>query len=121
MNYSAPASGLPTYVTGPSKLVEPYSLRTNASVFAPIDGGVVNAAVDGVVTGFQSGSEGLRDVGTVTVEIPPGGVGEVDFFVLGPPPSAASADIVPALELTPGVNPWVESADVLRPCVPSGN
>ena len=121
MNYPAPSSGLPAYVTGPSRLVSPYSLRTNVSVFAPIEGGVVNAAVDGVVTGFQLGSEGLRDVGTVTVEIPPGGVGEVDFFVLGPPSSDTSADIVPALELTPGVNPWVESADVFRPCVTSGN
>ncbi len=47
LNYSAPSSGLPAYVTGPAQLVEPYSLQTNVSVFAPVGGGVVNAMVDG--------------------------------------------------------------------------
>ncbi len=70
--------------------------------------------------GFQLGTEGALEVGTVTVVIEPGGVGEVDFSVLGPPPLGAAADIVPTLVLTPGVNPWVESVDPYRPCVSGG-
>ncbi len=121
LGYAAPTSGLPTYVAGSPGPGEPYSIQTNVSVFAPVGGSLINAMVDGVATGFQPGKEGALDVATVTVVIAPGGVGEVEFYVLGPPPLGTEADVTPALALTPGVNPWVESADSFRPCMPGEN
>ncbi len=77
MHSSAPASGLPKYVTGPMDLVKPYSIQTNVSVFAPFGGRVEHAVVDGVFTGPSVGVDGAIEVGTVTSVLKPGATSEI--------------------------------------------
>ena len=101
--------------------MEPYSIRDQRLRVRARRWRFVNATVDGVSTGFQPGQEGALDVGTVTVVIAPGGVGEVEFYVLGPPPSGTSADVNTALALTPGVNDWTETIAPYQPCVIGDN
>ncbi len=114
LHSTAPKSGLPIYVTGPKKLVEPYSIQNNVSVFAPVGGRVDHAVIDGVVTGIPLGKEGALEVGTVTSVVRPGATTVIKFNVLSP--ATGPGRITPDLVVTPGVNPWVESVGPYEPC-----
>ena len=120
LHSSAPPSGLPDYVTGPMRLVEPYSIRTNVSVFAPVGGRVEHAVVDGVVTGLSVGLDGGTEVGIVASDLKPGGTSEIVFSVLIPATAVSPVD--PELVVTPGVNPWAVSDEPYEPCrAPASN
>jgi hypothetical protein len=118
---TAPDAGLPAYVLGNARAGEPYVVQTNVSVFTPLGGGLVSARSDTTGTPMLRGVEDQREVGIVTVKVPPGAARTVTFTILGPAPSTGVPDgVTPALVLTPGVHPWQESVGPLASCaVPS--
>ncbi len=119
MTYDAPSTGLPQYVTGATKPGETYQLQTNVLLFAPSGGGVVGATRDGEAIDIGRGQDSLREVGTTTVVLEPGSTTELTFTVLGAAvPSGGPADVPPALEVTPGVNPVDASVGDYRTCTP---
>ena len=121
MNYDAPASGLPEYVTGGLKPGETYRLQTNVLLFAPAGGGVVGATRDGKDIDIGRGLDSSREVGTTTVVLEPGSSTELVFTVLGAAvPSGSPADVPPMLEVTPGVHPVEQSVGEYRTCPAGG-
>ena len=82
---------------------------------------MTGAQRDGKAIGMQTGTDGGRPVGAVTVEMSPGTSTELVFTVLPGPGAAADGVAVPALVLTPGVNPWRTSVDRFRACTTSAS
>ena len=79
LHYDAPADGLPHYVTG-AATDRANTLRTNVLVFAPVGGGLVSETQrDGAPVAIDRGEDHSREVGSVTVELLPGGVDAADL------------------------------------------
>lgn len=103
---TAPAAGLPAYVTGMRLSGDAYTSRTNVMVFSPTGGGVASVTVDGKEQEFGTGLERDRGVGVITVDLPPGGKATYDVTLqTGVLPVQGQA-IRPRLWTTPGVRPW---------------
>jgi hypothetical protein len=103
---TAPAAGLPAYVTGLKLGGEAYTVRTNVMVFSPVGGGVVDAAIDGKPVDFGTGSERDRQVGVITVDLPPGVTQTLDVTLQTGALPADAANVSPRLWTTPTVRPW---------------
>ena len=69
---TAPARGLPAYVTGLALSGDPYTSRTNVMVFSPTGGDIVDVKLGGTEQEFGTGLERNRSVGVFTVDLPPG-------------------------------------------------
>ncbi len=67
-----PPSGLPEYVIGLGLAGDPYTMRLNVSVFAPVGGGLVEARLDNRQIPVASGFERQRQVSMATLDIAPG-------------------------------------------------
>ncbi len=121
MNYDAPTDGLPEYVTQ-AQPGQPYTLKTNLLVFAPLGGGVISAQRDGQPLGIARGEDHSREVGTATIELLPQTSTEIVFTVVGPAGEIGGPnDVPPTLILTPGVNPWVTSVVDYQDCAVPGS
>ncbi len=113
---TAPAAGLPAYVTGLALSGDKYTSRTNVMVFSPTGGGVVGIAQDGKEVEFGAGIERGRGVGVFTVMLPPGSSKTYDVTIqTGVLPQAQGA-VSPRLWTTPGVRPWKASVAAGRRC-----
>jgi hypothetical protein len=113
---TAPARGLPAYVTGFALAGRKYTSRTNVMVFSPSGGGVVDVRVAGKEIDFGTGLERDRGVGVITVDLPPGSKRTYDITVqtgILPQPGGA---ISPRLWTTPGVHPWRTSVSTGLTC-----
>ncbi|GIF03795.1 DUF4012 domain-containing protein [Actinoplanes siamensis] len=105
---TAPRSGLSASVLGLGLAGDPYTTRTNVSVYSPAGGAVTGMRVDGAATSFGSGRDRRRAVGTVTLDVPAGGRRVLDVTLLSGSPGAR---VRPRLWLTPGVAPWAQLID----------
>lgn len=102
---AAPPSGLPEYVLGLGLGGDPYTMRTNAMVFSPAGGSLVDASLDGRTIGLGTGMERGRAVGITTVYLRPGQTSTLHVRMLTGVLSGTDR-VVPSLWVTPGVNPW---------------
>jgi hypothetical protein len=103
---SAPASKLPSYVTGLALSGDPYTVRTNVMIFSPTGGAVVDAALDGKPIDLGTGLERGRGVGVITVDLPPGSGKKLDVTLQTAELSVAQPVVAPRLWTTPTVRPW---------------
>jgi len=104
---TAPARGLPEWVTGLALSGDPYTSRTNVMVFSPTGGAIISVTLDGKPQDFGAGFERNRGVGVITVDLPPGESKTFDIAIEIGIPAAASQAIKPRLWTTPGVRPWL--------------
>jgi uncharacterized protein DUF4012 len=105
---TAPASGLPAPVLGMGLAGDPYTIRTNVSVFSPARGRLVGMRLDGVPVPAGTGLERGRMVGLLTVDLPPGGhrVIEADLLTAPLPTNLGGPAAAPDIWLTPAVRTW---------------
>ncbi|MEJ5944706.1 DUF4012 domain-containing protein [Pseudokineococcus basanitobsidens] len=101
LSSSAPALGLPRYVTG-TRVPEGErgTAVTNVMVYGPADGGIATVALDGEDVPFTSVDDRGRPVALVRVAVPPGGSATVTAGVAGLPRTGA-----PSLRVTPMAQP----------------
>ncbi len=116
LDYSAPASGLPTYVLGPSATGVPYLLRTNVMVFAPTGGQVTSVKVNGMTVQVRRGVDHGRQVGVVTVNQMPGQRATIDATLLAADPRDGLTTVNPRLVTTPGPRAWDNQAISYEAC-----
>jgi hypothetical protein len=117
---TAPASGLPEYVVGVAAAGEPYVLRTNMLVMAPLGGLVVAAERDGLTWPLAHGVDHAHPIATSTVDLAAGESTEIVVRVRTVPgTNAESVRAQPKVLLTPGVTPWDVSVEEFRTCRPS--
>jgi hypothetical protein len=108
MTSTAPASGLPAYVTGDK---EPYTLSTVVYVASPVKGGIVDVQVDGRLRPVNTQEVNGRAVSAFTVDLRPGQSADVTAYLVGP-----ALPGQPRLRVTPTVAPQRSAVDV-SPCV----
>jgi hypothetical protein len=113
---TAPKSGLSQYVLGGALAGDPYTVRTNVSVFAPTGGGVVAAWLDGTPAPIGTGVENARAVGIVTVDVPPASERHLEVTVLSGVPPTGRAHSMPELRTTPVVAHWKINIHSVRIC-----
>ncbi|GAB1643009.1 DUF4012 domain-containing protein [Krasilnikovia sp. MM14-A1259] len=113
---TAPAAGLPAYVTGLALSGDPYTVRTNAMVFSPVGGGIVGVTLDGKEVEFGSGVERERGVAVFTVDLRPGSSQTFDITIQAGDQTRANAAFTPRLWTTPGVRPWKTTVTAGTPC-----
>ncbi|GAA5179987.1 hypothetical protein GCM10023322_11250 [Rugosimonospora acidiphila] len=99
---TAPATGLPAAVTGLGLAGDPDTARIVTYLFSPAHGSLVDAKLDGVPVPLGSGTDHGRQVGVVSLDIPPGRSRVLDVNLLAPAVPSNTA----RLWLTPGVAPW---------------
>jgi hypothetical protein len=113
---TAPSSGLSKDVLGLGLAGEPYTIRTNISMFSSTGGAVRDAYLDGSQQSLVLGMERRRSVAIVTVDLKPGETRTVEAILLtGKPPAGAGPTLSPRLWTSPGVRPWalnVHSASI---------
>jgi hypothetical protein len=115
---TAPAGGLPPAVLGLALAGDPYTIRTNVSIFSPAGGALVDVRVDGEPAPVGTGTERERAVGILTVDLAPGASRTIEARLLtGKLPvdlarSAGSTDIW----LTPAVRTWHQQGDSALVC-----
>jgi hypothetical protein len=116
---TAPSSGLSKSVTGLALAGDPYTIRTNVSIYSPTGGTVMDERLDGARPPVKAGSERRRWVSIVTVDLKPGQSRTLEADLLtGIPPAGAGPTLQPRLWTSPGANPWkltVLPADDCRP------
>jgi hypothetical protein len=107
VNSTAPrADGLPDLVAdGRIGLVRGVA-RTNVLVFAPVDGAIQSATVDGKPLPLATGTERNRRVGYYTADLGPGDRSVVDLTVLTAELPGRAA-VTPQFWTTPTVTPWI--------------
>ncbi|MDI6101290.1 DUF4012 domain-containing protein [Actinoplanes sp. NEAU-A12] len=106
---TAPAKGLPAYVLGLGLAGDPYTTRTNVSVYTSTGGALVSMRLDGAAQAFGSGRDRRRAVGIVTVDVPPGKTRTLRATMLtGVPAGGYAGKVTPRLWLTPGIAPWTQ-------------
>jgi hypothetical protein len=103
---TAPAAGLPAYVTGLALAGQKYTSRTNVMIFSPTGGGVAGITRDGQEVPFGAGVERGRGVGVLTVELPPGSTQTYDVTLQSGVLPQRQGAVVPRLWTTPGIRPW---------------
>ncbi|HEV7896779.1 MAG TPA: DUF4012 domain-containing protein [Planosporangium sp.] len=114
---TAPRSGLSQDVTGLAMAGEPYTIRTNVSIFSPTGGTVTDARLDGAQAPLMTGVERRRWVAIVTVDLKPGSSQTLQVTMLtGIPPAGAGPMLSPRLWTSPGVNPWKVSVRPAEAC-----
>jgi hypothetical protein len=115
---TAPRSGLSEAVLGLGLSGDPYTIRTNVSVFSPTAGAIADATLDGAEAEMGTGVEHGRAVGIVTVDLPPGATKTLAVTLLtGPAPAVTQAGAVrPRLWTTPAVVPWKTDVTAGTPC-----
>jgi hypothetical protein len=107
---TAPKAGLSSYVLGLGLAGDPYTVRTNVSIYSPTGGTVLEAKLDGDKQPFGSGGDRRRAVGTVTVDLKPGTSRTLEVTMLtGVPANGYGPTVTPRLVTTPGVVPWPQS------------
>jgi hypothetical protein len=106
---TVPRTSLPEHVLGLRLGGDPYTVRTNVMVFAPVHGGIVDMRRDGVPVPFGAGTEHGRAVGVLTTYLTPGQHLTVDVGLLTA--AGAAGPVSPRLWVTPGVNDWQLSAE----------
>jgi hypothetical protein len=106
-------------VTGLALAGDPYTIRTNVSIYSPTGGTVMDERLDGARPPVKAGSERRRWVSIVTVDLKPGQSRTLEADLLtGIPPAGAGPTLQPRLWTSPGANPWkltVLPADDCRP------
>jgi hypothetical protein len=102
---TAPRTGLPRYVLGLGLAGDPYTARTNVSIFSPAGGALVDVRLDGDPVPVGVGLERGRAVGILTVDVPPGASRTLEADLLTAELPLASTTAA-RLWLTPGVTPW---------------
>jgi hypothetical protein len=106
---TAPKSGLPAYVLGLGLAGDPYTTRTNVSVYSPTGGALVSMTLDGRKQSFGAGRDRRRAVGIVTVDVRPGTTRILRVRLLsGVLPGGYAGKVTPRLRLTPGIAPWTQ-------------
>jgi hypothetical protein len=114
---TAPRSGLSSYVLGLGLAGDPYTIRTNVSVYSPTGGTILGMKLDRGERSFGSGRDRRRAVGIVTVDLRPGTERTLDVTMLtGVPAEGYRRTITPRLWTTPGVVPWAELIDSADGC-----
>jgi hypothetical protein len=112
---TAPRSGLPAYVLGLGLAGDPYTTRTNVSIYSPTGGTVVGMRLDGATQVFGSGRDRRRAVGIVTVDVRPRKHRTLEVSMLtGVPAGGYHGRVTPRLLTTPGITGWpqlTESGD----------
>ncbi len=116
LDYSAPTSGLPTYVLGPSVTGVPYLLRTNVMVFAPTGGQITSIKVNGKTVPVLRGVDHGRQVGVVTVNQMPGQQATINATLLAADPHDGLTAVNPRLVTTPGPRAWDNQASNYQAC-----
>jgi hypothetical protein len=99
-------------VTGLALSGEPYTARIIVYLFSPVRGSLVAARLDGTPAPLGSGVQGKRQVGVVSVDLPPGRSHVLDVSLLAPAVPANTAQ----LWLTPGVAPWTTHINSAPAC-----
>lgn len=116
---SAPASGLPDYVTGMAMGGEAIT-RTNVQIVAPVGGDVDELTLDGKrLTGFHGGQEAGRTILITTVDLAPGESKTVRAVIR----SGTLADGASGIELrtTPMAHPSEVTVGALPGCAARGH
>ena len=116
LHYTAPSAGLPAYVKGSECPAGRMRCRPTCWSSHQPAAGLVGASRDGVAVGIMRGDDHGIAVGSQTVVLDPGAWTELKVRVLGRPPTDTAAQRIPALQLTPGVNPWTVAVEPYPPC-----
>ncbi|MEU4423056.1 DUF4012 domain-containing protein [Actinoplanes sp. NPDC024001] len=104
---TAPKSGLSANVLGMGLAGDPYTIRTNVSVYSPTGGAIAGMRLDGARQPFGAGRDRRRAVGIVTVDLKPGTRRTLDVTMLtGVPAGGYGETVTPRLWTTPGLTPW---------------
>jgi uncharacterized protein DUF4012 len=107
---TAPKTGLSRDVLGLGLAGDPYTVRTNVSVYGPAGGAILDMRLDDAERPFGSGRDRRRPVGTVTVDLLPGTSRQLDVTMLtGVPADGYGPSVTPRLWTTPGVVPWAQT------------
>jgi len=109
---TAPKAGLSRHVLGLGLAGDPYTVRTNVSVYSPTGGAILEMRLDRGKLPFGSGRDRRRAVGTVTVDLRPGATRTLDVTMLtGIPADGYGPIVTPRLRTTPGIAPWPQSIE----------
>jgi hypothetical protein len=107
---TAPKAGLSSHVLGLGLAGDPYTVRTNVSVYSPTGGTILGMRLDRGERPFGSGRDRRRAVGIVTVDLKPDSRRTLDVTMLtGIPAGGYGPTVTPRLWTTPGVVPWSRS------------
>ncbi|MEV4812347.1 DUF4012 domain-containing protein [Micromonospora avicenniae] len=110
---TAPKTGLSESILGLGMAGDPYTVRTLVSIFTPTGGAVLDARLDGTETPVGVGTERLRRVATVSVDVRPGASRTLELTVLtGKKTGSGEAE----LWLTPTATPWTTQVDTAPSC-----
>ncbi|GIH17995.1 DUF4012 domain-containing protein [Rugosimonospora africana] len=109
---TAPSSGLTPAVLGLGLAGDPYTARVIVYLFSPVSGSLVSARLDGTPAPLGSGAQKKRQVGVISVDLPPGRSHVLDVNLLTPAVPANTAK----LWLTPGVAPWTTHINSAPAC-----
>ncbi len=100
----ADAASLPAYVTAGSKTSASLgTMRTQVVFAAPMDGSIVSASIDGVLTPIGSGVESGRSEGIVLVDLAPGAKKSIDVSLVTTqlPHDVRAHGVTPQVRSTP--------------------
>ncbi len=115
LDYSAPASGLPEYVSGSGPI--PYVLVTELRVFAPSGGTLTGADFAGSPVTIEQDTDLGRSVGKFTINLEPGSTPTVTLhFLTGPTDLATGRLITPNVLITPGAHAWTLTDPAYAAC-----
>jgi hypothetical protein len=98
-NAPADAATLPVSVTGPGRLIEPGSTRTQVLAYAPVDGRITHATIDGKRMRSSFLSHQGRMVAVQTVNLAPGQTHKLRYRLT----SGSGQHGTPEVRMTPGV------------------
>lgn len=109
---TAPEAGLSPYVLGLGLAGDPYTVRTNVSVYSPTGGAILEMKVGRGKQPFGSGQDRRRAVGVVSADLKPGASWTLEVTMLtGVPAGGYGPAVTPRLWTTPGVVPWSQSTE----------
>jgi hypothetical protein len=114
---TAPKTGLSRHVLGLGLAGNPYTVRTNVSVYSPVGGALVAMDLDGEPKPFGTGRDRRRAVGIATLDVPPGTTRTLRVRLLsGVPADGYTGKVTPRLWLTPGIAPWPQTTESGQEC-----
>jgi uncharacterized protein DUF4012 len=116
---TAPRAGLSAQVLGLGLAGDPYTTRTNLSIYSPTGGAITEMRLDGAARSFSAGSDRRRAVGILTVDLAPGARRTLDVRLLtGGPAGGEGTTVTPRLWTTPGVADWPRTIESTDGCPP---